>query len=242
MSSAAHKLAQGDLNTEIVAETEDETGHLAKVLEKMRRSIKGMMHSTAVRSANDIIGWMLDTRDPYTAGHQQRVARLSYAIAKEMGLSDEQAQGVYMAATLHDIGKITVPVEFLNKLGKLNDIEMRMIKAHVQAGYNALKTIEFHHPVAKIVLQHHERLDGSGYPQGLMGKDILQEAKILAVADVVEAMSSNRPYRPAIGVDKALAEISQHSGTLYDHEAVDACMRLFMDKGFEFEKVMIPAM
>ena len=227
LSDAAAKLSQGDMDTEIVVKTGDEVGCLAEVFEKMRCRMKEMIRSSAVSSANDIIGWMMDTRDPYTAGHQQRVAKISYAIAKEIGLSDKQAQGVYMSATLHDIGKIIVPIELLNKPGKLSEIEMEMIRTHAQAGYDALKTIEFYWPVVQIVLQHHERLDGSGYPQGLIGKDILVEAKILAVADVVEAMSSNRPYRPAIGVDKTLAEILQHRGVLYDHEAVDACIRLF---------------
>jgi putative nucleotidyltransferase with HDIG domain len=173
-------------------------------------------------------------RDPYTAGHQQRVTQLAVAIATEMGLPTEQIDGIRVIGTLHDVGKICIPAEILSKPGKLTKVEFTIIKIHSQAGYNILKTVEFPWPVAKIVLQHHERMNGSGYPKGLRGEDILLESRILAVADVVEAMSSHRPYRPALGTHKALEEIEQNSGVLYDADVADACLRLFREKGFQF--------
>jgi putative nucleotidyltransferase with HDIG domain len=175
-------------------------------------------------------------RDPYTAGHQARVTRLACAIAKETGLPDERIQGLNVAGTLHDLGKMYVPAEILSKPTRLTESEMMIIKAHPQAAYDILKGIEFPWPVAQIVLQHHERRDGSGYPQGLSGDDILLEARILAVADVVEAMASHRPYRPAHGIDKALEEISQNRDLLYDAGVVDACLKLFREKGFELDE------
>jgi len=176
-----------------------------------------------------------ELRDPYTSGHQQRVTRLACAIAKEMGLNEEVIEEIRVAGSLHDIGKMHIPSEILTKPGKLSKIEFDMIKTHPKAGYDILKTIEFPWPIAPIVLQHHERTDGSGYPSGLSAKDIFLEARILAVADVVEAMASHRPYRPAQGLDKALEEISQKRGGLYDPEVVDACLKLFTEKKFEFE-------
>jgi putative nucleotidyltransferase with HDIG domain len=177
----------------------------------------------------------VEARDPYTAGHQRRVADLARAIAEEMGLSKERIEGIRVAGGLHDIGKINIPAEILGKPGRINNMELGLIKMHPQVGYNILKGIEFPWPVAQIVLQHHERMDGSGYPQGLVGGDIVLEARILAVADVVEAMSSHRPYRPAHNIDKALEEISQNSGILYDPEVADVCLRLFTEKGFKLE-------
>jgi len=177
-----------------------------------------------------------EMRDPYTAGHQWRVANLATSIATEMGLSKDMIQGIYMAGIIHDIGKINVPAEILSKPGRLNEIEMSMIKGHCQAGYDILKTIEFPWPIAQMVLQHHERMDGSGYPSGLRGENIIPEARILAVADVVEAMASHRPYRPSLGIDNALKEISQNRGILYHSEVVDVCLKLFTEKGFKFEQ------
>jgi len=174
-------------------------------------------------------------KDPYRHSHQKRVAQLACAIAREMNLPEEQIEGIRVAGNIHDIGKISVPMEILNKPGRVNKNEFGIIKNHAQAGYDILKTIEFPWPIAQIVLQHHERMDGSGYPQGLSGKDILLEARILGVADVVEAMVSRRPYRPALGIDKALEEISKNRGILYDPEVVDACLKLFTEKRFEFE-------
>ncbi len=176
----------------------------------------------------------VETRDPYTASHQRKVADLSSAIAREMGFSEDEIASLNMAATVHDIGKIYVPAETLNKPGKLSILEFDLIKTHVEAGYNILKNVNFRDPVAEMVRQHHERLDGSGYPRGLKGDEILLPAKIMAVADVVEAMSSHRPYRPALGIDKALDEIKKNRGKLYDPDAVDACVRLFREKGFAF--------
>jgi len=174
----------------------------------------------------------VEMRDPYTAGHQRRVTILSCAIAEEMGLTEEQFDGLRLAGLVHDIGKFNVPVEILNKPGRISETEFNIIKTHPQAGYNLLKEIEFPWPVAQIVLQHHERLDGSGYPQGLKNGGIMLEAKILAVADVVEAMASHRPYRPALGIEVALEEIKQNRGIYYDPDVADVCARLFTEKGF----------
>ncbi|MFZ5450768.1 MAG: HD domain-containing phosphohydrolase [Thermodesulfobacteriota bacterium] len=178
----------------------------------------------------------MEMRDPYTAGHQQRVTLLACAIAGEMGLPEDQIRGLKVAGTLHDIGKITTPAEILSKPSKLSEHEMGLIRDHAQASHDILRDVEFPWPVATIILQHHERLDGSGYPRGLKDKEIILEAKILAVADVVEAMVSHRPYRPALGIDRALEEISRNKGVLYDSEAVDTCLKLFVEKGFEFVK------
>ncbi len=177
----------------------------------------------------------LEMRDPYTAGHQRRVTDLACAIAKEMGLSKEQIDGIRLAGIIHDVGKIRVPGEILSWPGQLTEIDFNIIKAHPQVGYDILKTIEFPYSVAKIMLQHHERMDGSGYPSGLKDGEILQEARILAVADVVEAMASHRPYRPARGIDKALAEITKNRSVLYDPEVVDACLILFKENKYKFK-------
>ena len=177
----------------------------------------------------------VEVRDPYTAGHQRRVADLARAIATKMGLTSDQIDGIRMAGAIHDIGKISVPAEILSKPGVLTPIEFSLIKTHSQIGYEILKDIEFPWDIAQMVLQHHERMDGSGYPNGLSGEHILLEARILAVADVVEAMASHRPYRPAVGMDKALDEISTKSGRIYDPTVVDACLRLFEEETFSFK-------
>lgn len=178
------------------------------------------------------------TINTYTSGHQQRVAKLAGAIAREMGVfSEDQLHGIHVASMIHDVGKIVVPIEILNKSSKLSDYEFAIIKQHPTVGYNLLKEIDFPWPIAQIVHQHHEKMDGSGYPQGLKGEEILLEARILCVADVVEAISSHRPYRPALGLEKALEEISCNSGKLYDPEVVKICLRLFREKGFNFEPV-----
>jgi putative nucleotidyltransferase with HDIG domain len=172
----------------------------------------------------------LEKRDPYTAGHQRRVGKLAEAIAQEMGVDEEKTNVLRLAAFVHDIGKISVPAEILVKPGKLTEIEMSIIKTHAQAGYDILKNIEFPWPIAEIVLQHHERLDGSGYPRGLVGEECLMEARILGVADAVEAMSSHRPYRPALPLSMALEEVSQKKDILYDANVVNACLRLFNNR------------
>jgi putative two-component system response regulator len=176
----------------------------------------------------------LEQRDPYTAGHQNRVSDLACAIAREMGLPEDRVEVLRLAAFVHDIGKVGVPADLLAKTGKLTAIEMSLIKVHCQAGLEILNPIEFPWPLAEIVFQHQERVNGSGYPQGLKGPMIRLEARILAVADVVEAMSSHRPYRPALELSATLEEISKNRGVLYDGEVVDACLRLFHEKGFTF--------
>jgi len=182
-----------------------------------------------------VVASTVEVRDPYTAGHQRRVATLARAIASEMGLSDHQTEGIFMAGVVHDLGKIYVPAEILAKPSRLNDIEFNLIRTHSQVGYELLKTIDFPWPIAQIVYQHHERLNGSGYPQGLLSDQILIEAKIICVADVVEAMASHRPYRPARGVDAALEHIQEEGGTLYDSSTVNTCLKLFAEKGFQFD-------
>jgi len=172
----------------------------------------------------------LGARDPYTVSHQQRVTRIACAIAAELGLSQERLRYLQIAGTLHDLGKIAVPGEILAKPGKLTDLEFAIIKRHPQVGCDIIKPLNFPAVTTQIMLQHHERLDGSGYPLGLKGEDILLEARILGVADVVEAMCSHRPYRPALGLEVALEEISQNRGILYDSMVVQACLRLYADK------------
>jgi HD-GYP domain-containing protein (c-di-GMP phosphodiesterase class II) len=199
---------------------------LVESIQKLRNAMEGIIQAMAVA---------IETRDPYTAGHQKRVAQLAGAIATEMHLSEEQINGLRMAASIHDLGKIYVPAEILSKPGGLSDLEFSIIKIHPEAGYNILKMIEFPWPVAKIAFQHQERYNGSGYPMGLEGKDIMLEARILAVADVVEAMTVRRPYREAIGEEKALEEIQKNRGILYDPDVVDACLRLFREKRFKFD-------
>jgi putative nucleotidyltransferase with HDIG domain len=176
----------------------------------------------------------VELRDPYTAGHQRRVSDLSCAIAAEIGLSSELIDGIRLAGLIHDVGKIRIPEEILSWPNKLTELDFSLIKDHPQAGYEIIKKIHFPYPVARIVLQHHERIDGSGYPAGLSQDQILIEAKILAVADVVEAIASHRPYRAALGITHALNEISKNSGFLFDSSVVEACLKLFKEKGFQF--------
>ena len=204
----------------------ERTEKLQDTLEKLRKAMEGTIQ---------VISSTVEMRDPYTAGHQQRVTTLACAIATEMGLPEDRIDGLRMAGVIHDLGKIAVPAEILSKPGEITEPEFGIIKTHPQAGNDILKDIEFPWPIAEIVYQHHERMDGSGYPQGLSGENTLLEARILAVADVVEAMASHRPYRPALGIDTALEEISQNRGTLYDPDVVDACLKAFKEKGFKFE-------
>jgi PAS domain S-box-containing protein len=193
-------------------------------IERLRKSLGATINAMAVT---------VETRDPYTAGHQRRVADLACAIAGEMNMKSEQIEGIRMASMIHDIGKISIPSEILSKPTKLTDLEFSLIKTHSQSGYDILKDIEFPWPVADVVLQHHERMDGSGYPQRLKGENILLDARILAIADVVEAITFHRPYRPALGIDFALEEISRNRIILYDADAVDACLILFKEKGYD---------
>lgn len=200
--------------------------------EELKRSFNKLLRTS--EGTIQAMAATIESRDPYTAGHQRRVAELSCAIAREMELQEDQIKGIQMAAIIHDIGKIYVPAEILNKPGKLSNVELDLVKMHPQAGYDILKKIDFPWSVADIVLVHHERLDGSGYPLGLLDGDIPLDAKIIGVADVVEAISSHRPYRPAIGIDEALNEISRQTGILYDPVVVNTCLKLFRNKGFRF--------
>ncbi len=204
---------------------------LKRSQEELRKSFQKLQGTLDVTI--QAISMIVEARDPYTSGHQERVARLSCAIARKMGLSEERKTGIRMAALIHDIGKINVPAEILSKPTRLNDIEFAMIRTHPQVGYNILKTIDFPFSVEQIVLQHHERMNGTGYPAGLLGGDILLEARILAVSDVVESMASHRPYRPALGVEAALTEITQNKGIAFDSGVVDACVQVFQE-GFKF--------
>ena len=223
----ALRQARDDLlqrTTELASANEalkDMVSQVSDAGEAVRKSLQGIIQS---------ISLIIETRDPYTAGHQRSVANLARAIALVMGLPPERIEGIRLAATVHDLGKISIPAEILSKPTRLTEAEISMIRIHPRSGYEILKKVEFPWPIAQIVLQHHERIDGSGYPQGLRGPDILLEAKILGVADVMDAMCSHRPYRAGIGIEKALAEISQNRGILYDPEVVDACLKYFQEK------------
>ena len=196
---------------------------LKQTTEKLRKTLMGTIQALSLT---------VEARDPYTSGHQKRVSNLARTIAQEMNLSKHMIESIRTAGVIHDIGKISVPAEILSKPGKLTDIEFGLIKVHPQTGYDILKDIEWPYPIAQIVLQHHERMDGSGYPNGLKGDSMFLESKILAVADVVESMVSHRPYRPALGMQVALEEIEKNRGILYDSRVVEACLQLFREKGF----------
>jgi len=199
---------------------------LEESLEKLGRLLNGTIQAMAL---------MVEKRDPYTAGHQKRVSELALAMAAEMALPSDQIEEIGIAAVIHDIGKISIPSEVLCRPGRLEDCELSLLKEHSKIGYEILKEIEFLGPIAQIVYQHHERIDGSGYPQGLAGEEILMGARILGVADVVEAMVSHRPHRPAHTIEKALEEISQNKGIRYDPASVEACIRLFTERSFKFK-------
>ncbi|MCX5810065.1 MAG: PAS domain S-box protein [Proteobacteria bacterium] len=221
METGVHLMACEDITSRKLAEES-----FQQTMEKLRKSLTGTIQ---------VVSMTVEARDPYTAGHQRKVSNLARTIAQEMGLSSDTIDNIRMAGIIHDIGKISVPAEILSKPGILTDIEMSLIKVHSQSGYDILKDAGLPYPIAEIVLQHHERLDGSGYPQGLKDNDILLEAKIISVADVVEAIDSYRPYRLALGLDTALEEIEKNKGILYDAGVVEACLKLFREKGFSFE-------
>ncbi len=202
---------------------------LQENLEQFRNAMVGTIQA---------ISLAIELRDPYTAGHQQRVAELACAIGRELNLSEDMLYGLRMASVLHDLGKITIPAEILTRPGALNELEYGIIQNHVQAGFDIIKKIECPWPLAEIVLQHHERLDGSGYPNGLKGEDILLEARIIAVADVFETISSHRPYRPSLGVNSAVEEITTNRGILYDESVVDACNKLFAEDEYTFKPIV----
>jgi len=206
-----------------------------------RKQAEGKLKQTldslkmAIGATVQVLVSAVETRDPYTAGHQNRSADLARAMATEMGLSQERIDGIRMAGSIHDIGKLSVPAEILSKPTKLTELEFAIIKEHSNKGFEMLKDVESSWPLAEIVYQHHERMDGSGYPRKLKGEEILMEARILAVADVVESMASHRPYRPALGLNAAMAEIDNNKGTLYDADVVDVCLKLFREKGYKLK-------
>jgi HD-GYP domain-containing protein (c-di-GMP phosphodiesterase class II) len=209
-----------------------------KLVESERKEKR---HKVTVERLRDILGGFVKTiamtveaRDPYTAGHQRRVANLARYIGSDMGLSEEQTEGIRVASIVHDLGKISIPAEILSKPSLLSEHEIGLVRTHSQVGFDILKNVEFPWPIAEIVYQHHERMDGSGYPLGVSGEEILMEARVLAVADTFEAMATHRPYRPAFGTNDAIKEIFLKREKLYEPKAVDACMRLVMDQGFEF--------
>lgn len=218
-----------ELNKNLEAKVRLKTLHLDQRAEELKASYEKiqMILDGTVFAMSKIV----ESRDPYTAGHQQQVARIAGIIADRMSLPRDQVEAIRVSGSLHDIGKIAVPSEILTKPGRLSRLEMEMVKTHSQNAYDILKTIEFPYPIAQIILQHHERMDGSGYPQGLKGGDILLEARILAVADVLEAMSAHRPYRPALGVEIAIEEIVTHRNILYDTDVVDTCLRIYRAEG-----------
>ena len=218
-----------DLNKGLEEKVRQKTRHLNQSLEELRSSLEKirMILGGTVLAMSRIV----ESRDPYTAGHEQQVARIACVISEKLLLPVDRVEAIRIAGQLHDIGKIAVPSEILTKPGRLSPLEMEMVKTHCRNAYDILKAIEFPYPVAKIILQHHERMDGSGYPQGLKGEDILLEARIIACADVIEAISSHRPYRPAMDIDTAMKEITDHRGILYDANVVDACLDIYRTQG-----------
>jgi putative nucleotidyltransferase with HDIG domain len=197
----------------------------ARGLQRLQRSLSSIV---------EIVSHVAETRDPYTAGHQRRVSELAVRIAEEMGMPAAQIEDIRIASLLHDIGKMSIPAEILSKPGALSTIEFELIKGHSESGYRIIASADMEGPIADIVYQHHERCDGSGYPQGLSEAELLAESKVLMVADVVEAMVSHRPYRPGLGIVAALGEIERGSGSGYDSDVVDACLVVFNERGFEF--------
>jgi DNA-binding LacI/PurR family transcriptional regulator len=230
LEGLVYEVLQSELSSTIYRaflfqERQQAENDLTQSLATVKKAMEGAVQSMALT---------VEMRDPYTAGHQRRVSQLACAIALEMSLPADQIEGIKMAAIIHDVGKIAIPAEILSKPAKLNEIELAMIRTHPQIGYDILKTIEFPWPIAQIVLQHHRRIDGSGYPSDIDGINILLEAKIIGVADVVDALLSHRPYRPGLGLDKALEEITKNRGLLYDAQVVDICLHLFLKGSFEF--------
>lgn len=229
---------EGAFDPEEVKLLQELAGDLSYGIINLRARIEHEHQSALLRESLEqsiqTIAATVEARDPYTAGHQRRVAELAVAIAQEMGMDEEQIRGIHFAAIIHDLGKIHIPAEILAKPGRLNEIEFMLIKTHSQEGYNIIKDVRFPWPIAETIWQHHEKLDGSGYPRGLRGDEIRLEARILTVSDVVEAMYSHRPYRPAMGIKAALAEIQRGRGIVYDSIVVDTCIHLFEEKEFTF--------
>ncbi|MBS3819413.1 HD domain-containing protein [bacterium] len=223
----SESLAYGVTAIRTVTEQLDIEKELKQTIGKLQGSMEGAIQALAVT---------IEMRDPYTAGHQRRVAKLAGTLGKEMGLSSKKNEGLKMAGLVHDIGKIYVPVEILTNPGILSEFEYKVIKAHPRYGYDITREIDWPWPVSQMILQHHERLNGSGYPLGLSGEEIMEESKILSVADVVEAMSSHRPYRANLGIEAALEEIKSNKGTIYDPQVVEACIHLFEKKGYQLDE------
>ena len=208
---------------------------IAALHDRAESEVAAQRLQRSMETTIEVVAGTLEQRDPYTAGHQRRVADLAEAMARRMGLSEDRIHGLRLAGIVHDLGKIYVPAEILSKPSRLTPVEYELIKTHAQVGYDILKNVDFPWPIAQMVVQHHERMDGTGYPKGLKGDDILAESRILAVADVVESMMSHRPYRPSRGIDVALAEIERGRGTAYDPTVVDACLTLFREDGFKLD-------
>ncbi|MBU1398103.1 MAG: HD domain-containing protein, partial [Proteobacteria bacterium] len=224
----------------------DDSGHVSEVIftiddvtqfrqaeQQIEKSIKQLEEN--MEGTIKAMSLIVETRDPYTAGHQEKVAKLAAAIAEKLKLSEKLIKGILMAGAIHDIGKMYIPAEFLSKPGRLSETEMKFVRTHAQKGYDIMKDIDFPWPVARIILEHHERIDGSGYPDGKSSNDILLESRIIAVADVVEAMASHRPYRPGLGIDNALGEIEKNKGIVYDPDVVDVCLKLFREEGYQLK-------
>jgi putative nucleotidyltransferase with HDIG domain len=227
LESHAYKVVSESNAVEaLINEREIAKQRLEEALQRTERALLATIRAIALT---------IEKRDPYLSGHQRRVTQLAFAIANEMGLSGNQTESIRRAGLLHDLGKIQVPVDILSKPIPLTNDELALIKTHPQTGYEILTAAEFPLPVPNVVLQHHERIDGSGYPAGLRNGQILLEARVLAVADVVEAISSNRPYRPALGMARALDEVHQNRGVTYDSDVVDACVKVVAEKEFVFK-------
>jgi PAS domain S-box-containing protein len=227
----------GEITSSLVRDAQGVPRYFITHLQDITEQRKGVERlQKALEATVRAIATLLETRDPYTAGHQRRVADLARALAAVMGLPEERIEGLRIASTIHDIGKIAIPAEILSKPSKLSPIEYSLIKTHPCAGQTILHDIDFPWPVARIIAEHHERLDGSGYPVGLKGEETLLESRILQVSDVVEAMASHRPYRPAMDIEAVLAELDRDRGILYDAAVVDACLTLFRERHFVLEK------
>ena len=226
----ASNLTHENITEAIIVNLHDITER-KKAEEKLHKTLESLRK--AVGTTIQVLVSAVESRDSYTAGHQSRSADLACAIAKEMGLAPDKIEGIRMAGSIHDIGKLSIPAELLSKPTKLTDIEFALIKEHSRSGYEMLKDVESPWPLAEIVYQHHERMNGSGYPRNLKGDEIIIESQILAVADVVEAMASHRPYRPTLGIEAALEEITKNKGILYNNAVADACLRLFREKGYQ---------
>jgi putative two-component system response regulator len=239
LTTLEHAVAQALEKAHLITENKHYQIHLEEEVSQRTAELqrRGQELKMTLISIVDVVASMVEKRDPYTAGHERRVSSLALAIARQMELDEERYEGLGLAATIHDLGKVAIPSEILSKPGKLTSIEFQLIQTHAQIGYDILTkgTAEFPWPIKTIVHQHHERINGSGYPQGLSGPDLLIESRILAVADVVEAMGSHRPYRPALGIEVALAEITKHQSTLYDSDVVNACLALFTNKQFSLD-------